>query len=176
MAGLYIFLSLFTAVLFILTRECRISVIKRDHFTIRTDLTFFAITLYNKEKKKSKSDKKGSKAELRRKIYKRITTLLSHSKVELKRIAIPIFPDPSLPSELPFISANRAFSYILVGYLSGIAKEVTLSQDTDDSDSVYHLVIRTPLINLIYLIIALRLDIIKDKRKKRIAYVGKQNG
>lgn len=175
MAGLYIFLSLVTAVIFILSRECKVSIIKKQFLVIRVDLTFFALTLYNREKSKSKK-KQGSTPELKRKIYNRLIKLLSYARIEVKRLSISVFPAPDSPSALPFASANSAINYLLVGYLASLAKEVSISGDGKADDSLYHLILRTPLFRLLYTVIALRLDIFKDKRKMRLAYVGNKNG
>lgn len=176
MAGLYIFLSLFTAVIFILTRECLVTVIKRDYLVVRVDLVFFAITLYNREKSKSKKKKSENKI-LHRKIYDRITKLLAYSRIEVKKLCIPVFPEPESPFEIPFLSANKAINYLALAYLSSLSRELTLSESDKNDDSIYHLILRTPLIGLLYTVIAIRLDEYIEKRKsERLNYVGNKNG
>ncbi len=180
MAGLYIFLSLFTAVIFILTRECLVTVIRHDYLVIRVDLVFFAITLYNREKSKSKKQTKSKnreKIKLRHRIYNRITGLLSYSRVEVKRLCIPVFPEPQSPFEIPFFSANKTINYLALAYLSSLSKELTLSESDEEDKSLYHLVLRTPLIRLLYTVIAIRADVYFEKKKsERLSYVGNKNG
>ena len=176
MAGLYIFLSLFTAVIFILTRECLVTVIKKEYLVIRVDLVFFAITLYNREKSKSKKKKRKTWIH-RRKLYDRITKLLSYSRIEVKKLCIPIFPRSETPSEIPFLSANKALNYLALAYLSSLSKDLTLSESDENDDSIYHLILKTPLISLLYTVIAIRLDAyIENKKSKRLSYVGNKNG
>ena len=59
---------------------------------------------------------------------------------------------------------------------NGDTVTISFSGDGEADDSLYHLILRTPLFRLLYTVIALRLDIFKDKRKMRLAYVGNKNG
>ncbi len=179
MAVVYIVLSLVTAVIFILTRNTKVDIQKRDFLIIKVDLTFFAIELINREKSKSKRKSKaeGSKAELYRKIKDRIILLLSASRLEIRKLSLPIFPTPDLPSALPFLFGNRAINLALATYLISLAKDGELvsdisSESDSDDDLVYHFILYTPLIRLIYTIVTVRLDILKDKKRKRLSYVG----
>ncbi len=173
MAGLYIFLSLFTAVIFILTRPSTVSVIKRNILTVRLDLTFFAITLYKRDNTK----KKKSSPEHLRKILERIKRLLALSKIEVKRLNIPVFPKPTTPSGIPLFSANNTLNYILLAFISSFSKEMTVAECESDDDSIYHLILKTPLICLLYTLLLISFDVLKEnKMKKRLNYVGHKNG
>lgn len=178
MAGLYIFLSLFTAVIFILTRECLVTVIKNDCLVIRVDFVFFAVTLYKREKSVAKKSQKKTKSrDLPKKIYGRITKLLSYSRIDVKRLCINIFPEPNDPFEIPFISANSALNYLALSYLASISGVLTLSETDESDESLYHLILRTPLIGLLYTVIAIRADVYFEKKKsERLTYVGNKNG
>ena len=178
MAVVYIVLSLITAVIFILTRNAKVDIKKRDFLIIKVDLTFFAIELINREKRKNKrKDKADAKSpELYRKIKDRIVLLLSVSRLEIRKLSLPIFPASDLPSALPFLFGNRAINLALSTYLLSLAKEGEIVQgsstEDDVDDLVYHFILYTPLIRLIYTIAAVRLDTLKDKKRKRLSYVG----
>ncbi len=175
MAVIYIVLALITAVIFFVTRYTTVTVKKRDALNIKIDFNLFALDLTKKNKnkkthKKSKADKKD--AEFYKSIHKRFSTLLSVSDIEIFRLCLPIFPAPNEPSELPFLFANRAVGLGIITYLRSHAKTLYVAEDAtspkSDSDLFYHITLRAPLIFLIYIILSLKIDITKNKRRMKI--------
>lgn len=176
MAAAYVILSLTTAILFILTREITVDVEKREFLTVKIDLIFFAIHLYNADK--SKTDKK-SKAETKKSAsasfaYKKIKKLLSRSEVRVHRLYIPIFDIPLSPAAYPLTLGGRALNFALLAYIKSLAKRTVVSDEAllpdPDSPTVYHIELVAPLYDVLFTVIAIRLE--KLKKEKSRKYVG----
>ena len=167
MAVIYIILSLLTAIAFILTRDVRVGVEKREFLTVKIDFTFFALSLFNtdkakKRRKKTKADKKF--------IYKKLTNLLSRSKLSIMKLDLSPFGDIGNPSLAPLHFGNRALSFAIFAYLKSTAKQVYVSNDalthSPDSPFAYHLILTTPLYLILYTTFAIWLGGIKKKNRR----------
>ncbi len=174
MAAVYIIFALFTAVFFFVTRECAITVKKGDFLTVKLDFNLFALELINKgeiakSSKKSKADKKDR--QFYKDVHATILKLISNSYIEIKRLCLPIFPAPNEPSQIPFLFANKAIGISIITYLKGRAKSFYAAEDATnpntDTDLSYHIILRAPLIFLIYIILSVKTDIIKNKRRNK---------
>ena len=163
MAVIYIILSLFTAILFILTRDVRVGIEKRDILTIKIDFTFFALSLFKTDKSRKKGKK--SKAD-KRFIYKSITKLLSRSRISILKLNLFGTSDDLPPALAPIWFGNRAVSYAVLAYLKSTAKEVFVTENalssSPDNRLIYHLILTTPLYRILYTAFAIRLGGIKE--------------
>ncbi len=167
MAVIYIVLSLITAVIFFITRECTLTFKKRDIITLKIDFNLFAFELIDIKGRKKKAEKKT--LSFYRNVHSRFLYLLDRSSVEIKRLCLPIFPAPTAPSEIPFLFANKAVGLSIIAYLKGKAKDLAVAPDaTDydtDADLYYHITLRAPLTTFLYTAFTIGIDLIKNKRK-----------
>ena len=176
MAGLYIVLSLITAVLFLLTRKSKITLTKSDALIIRLDLTFFALELKNSKKIK-KRKKKGSKKE-RARLFYRIKRLLGYCEVELCRLDLGVF-DADSPEKVPLFYLFKTAPYALCALLASLSADFKIAEGALNPragcDPYFSLTLKAPLILLLYYILLIRIDKIRTEREK-IYNVGNENG
>ena len=168
MAELYIFLSLTTVIIFILTRDIFLSIEKREILIIKIDLTFFSISLFNTDKsrgadqKKDKNEKKSPDIAV---IHRQIKRLLAFSEVKIVRLYLPILDEPESPHLLPFVFGNATLGYAIAAYIKSLAKALSIEEDamlpSSDLQTVYHLILKAPLYRILYTISV----IYKNKRK-----------
>ena len=173
MAAAYVILSLTTAILFILTREITVDVEKREFLSVKIDLIFFAIHLYNTDKSKNdkKSKAKNKKAANPRFVYKKIKKLLSRSEVRIHRLYIPIFDIPLSPAAYPFTLGGRALNFALLAYIKSLAGRTVVSDEAllpvPDSPTVYHIELVAPLYDVLFTVIAIRLEKLKKEKSRK---------
>lgn len=167
MAVIYIILSLLTAILFILTRKVRVGIEKREFLTIKIDLIFFTLCLFDtdkakKKRKKAKADKKF--------IYQKISDLLSRSKISVLKLDLSPFGDAEAPSLAPLWLGNRAVSFAILAYLKGASKQIYVSDDaldhSPDDPLIYHLILTAPMYLILYTSLAIRFGGIKKKYRR----------
>ena len=180
MAGIYIVSSLITAIIFILTRKAKLTITKTELLVIRLDLIFISLVLTERGKnKKKRNKKKASSPEFRKRLFKRIKSLLSYSELEVERLDPKLFLPLAEPSKIPLLYLNHTLSFTFIALLSAYAKELKLSpyalSHNPESNVIYTFIIRAPLITLLYSIFLIRLDKIRTMRKKKF-YVGHENG
>ena len=179
MAGIYITLALLTALVFSLIQNVFIKLKRVDTFTVEIHFVYFSITFKKKQKtlnfgKKSRAERKPT--EFYTSLVKRISNLLSESRVDIE--------DLTLPKNLPFITSELDSTflavpivYTLTSYIFTKAKSVTVKNPnfpfyTRDTSLSFDIVIKVPLIYLIVFFVGMRYDLMKAKRKKRALYVG----
>lgn len=167
MAVIYIILSLITAILFILTRKVRVGIEKREYLTIKIDLIFFTLCLFDTDK--TKRNRKKSKAD-KRFIYQKITELLSRSRISVLKLALSPFGDTEAPSLAPLWLGNRAVSFAILAYLKGASGQLYVSDDALDRSSddtlIYHLILTAPMYLILYTSLAIRFGGIKKKYRR----------
>lgn len=182
MAALYISLSLLTAIFFLLTRDSVVEVKKSESLVIKINLIFFAITLIDKDKKRKKKKKQDKDKSLYRLIYPKIKKLLSISYIEVKRLYIPFFSLPASPADVPLLFGNQAINLAIISYLISYAKDFKICDGATDGippgescDTVFHFLVKAPLIHLIYTILSVK-RLAKKNEKRKTKYVANQNG
>lgn len=167
MAVIYIILSLLTAILFILTRKIRVGIEKREFLTIKIDLIFFTLSLFNTNKTKKKRRK--SKADIKF-IYQKITNLLSRSKISVLKLDLSPFGEAEAPGLVPLWLGNRTVSFAILAYLKGVSGKLHVSDDaldrSPDDPLIYHLILTAPMYLILYTSLAIRFGGIKKKYRR----------
>ena len=182
MAGIYIFLSSLTALLFIFTREASLRVAHGEEWVIDIGFTFLTLRLDDSDKaslttgsKKSKK-KNGLPWEFYRRLFTRLRHLLTVSDVNIARLSLP-------PAESEFSSLGKArlewVASAALAYIESEARSLTAEDNafilnSDSRALEFDITAKLKAYSLLRFAIAVLLDLIKFKlikRKKR--YVGK---
>jgi len=182
MAEIYIFLSSFTALLFIITRKCFIGVTYLGEWSVEIHFTFFALRLGGSDRSSSDKRKRDEKSggrppwEFYRRLIARIRRLLTVSDVYVGRMMFPL-----RDSELSCLRNARlrwaigaALAYIETEARSLTVKDNAFDFNSDSRAFEFDITARLATYSLLRFAIAVLYDLIKFKHAKRKKkYVGK---
>lgn len=169
MSGIYVFLSIITAILFILTRDSVLKIKKADVFTIEIHSIFLAIVLTQREKYQS-SDSLDGKSFLS--VRRALLNILPHADITLHSIRISdnhrSFGKSTFTRPYRYHIALSTF----IAYLEMKAQKLTVDADaiTFVSDSEryieFSITARIMLFHLLFELIKL-FYVIREKRKEQ---------
>ena len=182
MAGIYIFLSSLTALLFILTREASLRVAHGGEWVIDINFTFLALRLDSSGKARStigsKKDKKKSRLpwEFYRRLFIRLRHLLTVSDVSIARLSLPPVKSEfqSLGKARLAWAASTALAYVETEARSLTVVDNAFILNSDSRALEFDITAKLKAYSLLRFAIAVLFDLVKfklTKRKRR--YVGK---
>ena len=179
MAEVQICLILSFLLFFVLTRVVWIKIIKEEILIIEIHLPLLALLLYfneNKsEKRKKETDRLSTRAYVR--IVAETLRRTKDCRLEVKKIALPCKIDSFSTATLVKPFAYQGMLYAIIAYLKTQTSNLILFDNAiisspDITEMQYYFTVKLRLFKLIYAYLTFRHDMQKEKRARRIKYVG----
>ena len=170
-------------ILFVLSRTVWVRIIKEEQFRVELHLPLIAVHLIDDKKKekekggkgKDKADKISSRAYIR--IFGNTLEHIRKSTVIVKRVALPLkladFDAMTLVT--PF--AYQGVIYTIIAYLKTKTDRLILLDNavissSDINSLQFYVTVKLRLYQLIYALLTVKKGIEKEKKARRIKYVG----
>ncbi len=159
---------------FILTRTAYIYIKYKREFCLEFHFVIFSFALKTDERDRSSES---LKLAFYSSLLKRLSRLIKRSEVRVMRLSLKNQSSDKAELTFPFPYGLGALISMLIAYFENNSKKLTIEDNAiiltpDTSDTEIELRLYTELFNIITALVLLTFDLYKNRKKRKLSYVG----